>query len=324
MEDLIRQNVRFERRDKEWESCKCRVCNDYKVRAAFSFSDTRIKFKCFNCGREPSFTKNSTKMHHEFREVLNGFGIIDNDIDLILGKAYFNKDQLVLAKKKAESRIEEVSLPEDSYQVTKVDEEDLWTIVASEYLETRGLSLDDHKWFLCSKEPFRDRLIIPYYKDGKIIYWQARSFLAETKKRYINATVPTEPVIFNYDELNRFTDASLFITEGVFDAISIGGASILGSKLYKQKIEAFNKSRRRKIFVIDKKDKQNNGYKLGLEVLKHGWEITYITSNNLADVNESVTKHGKLYTIRNLMENAATGFAAQVALETICKNHSAK
>jgi hypothetical protein len=136
--------------------------------------------------------------------------------------------------------------------------------------------------------------------------------------------VPIEPILFGYEELEKSTTQPLFIMEGVFDAITIGGVSMLGSKLYKQRIDAFTRSRRRKIFVIDKKDKQNNGYKLGLDALKNGWEISFVSGQDTKDVNHSVSKYGKLYTIRNLMENATGGFEAQVALEMICKNHSTK
>jgi len=323
MEDLIKQNVRFEGRSKGWEHCKCKRCNDYKVRASFKFEENKISYNCFNCGVSPSYTKNSTFLYKEFREVLNAFGISDPEIDLVLGKNFFSQDQLVLAKKKAESKIAEVPLPLNSYRVTQINQDDPWTIVASEYLGLRSLALSSHPWYLSPHLEFRDRLIIPYYKDGKVIYWQARSFNEKSKKRYTNPNIPIEPILFGYEELEKYTDAPLFIMEGVFDAISISGVGMLGSKLYKQRIEAFTKCRRRKIFVIDKKDKQNNGYNLGCDVLKNGWEITYISGDNDLDVNKAVCRFGKLWTIQNLMENATGGFAGQLALEMFCKNHSA-
>jgi hypothetical protein len=164
-------------------------------------------------------------------------------------------------------------------------------------------------------------LIIPYFKNGKVIYWQARAFDERVKKRYINAPVPVEPVLFGYDELERYSNTPLFIMEGVMDAISINGVAMVGSKLYKARIEAFKKSRRRLIFVIDKKDKENNGYKLGIDAVKHGWEITAV--DGLAkDVNHSVVRYGKLFTIQSLIQNIKSGFEAQVYLETVCRSFS--
>lgn len=320
--DLINQNVRFEGRSRDWNHCKCKLCNDYKVRASFSIEDARIRYNCFNCGTSTSYTQNNKAyIHKDFRAVLNAYGIDDTDIDLELGRTFFTKDELVLAKQKAESKIAEVELPPQSYEVTGPSEDDMWTIVADEYLQSRGLSLADHRWFLSSHKDYRDRIIIPYYKDGKVIYWDARSFDDNAKKRYINPTTPKEPILFNYEELDRNIDKPLFVMEGAFDAISIGGMAMAGSKLYKQRIEAFKKSRRRKIFVIDKKDKNNNGYKLGLDALNHDWEISFTTPDNM-DVNKSVAKYGKIWTIRDLLENARSGFEAKVYLETICKNHS--
>lgn len=320
MEELIKQNVRFEGNSKGWYHCKCKSCGDYKVRASFLFEEARIKYNCFNCGLSQSYTKNSTFLSKEFREILIAFNVPEIDIDMVLGKNFFNKDQLVLAKKKAESKIEEVELPPGSYRIETAEDGDLWTQVAEEYLAMRGLSLSSHQWYLSSDPSFRERLIIPYFKDGKVIYWQARSFLDNVKKRYIAAAAPIEPVIFGYEELEKHNSSPLFIMEGVFDAISIGGVSMLGSKLYKQRIDAFTKSKRRKIFVIDKKDKENNGYKLGLDALKHGWEITFVSGNDTKDVNHSVAKYGKLFTVSDLLSNAKSGFEARVYLETVCKS----
>lgn len=320
MEDLIRFNVRFEGRSREWEHCKCKLCNDYKVRASFKFLEDRIGHSCFNCGDSSYYKKNSTFISKEFRAVLNAYGVSDTDIDLELGKSFFNKDQLVLAKKKAESKLAEVSLPPDSYLVAGAPQGDDWALAASEYLDGRGLSVGDHQWYMSPHPDFRDRIIIPYYKDGAIVYWQARSLDEFAKKRYVNAAVPIEPILFGYDELEKHTQKPLFIMEGVFDAISIGGVGMLGSKLYKQRIEMFTKSKRRKIFVIDKKDKQNNGYKLGLDALKHGWEISFVSGLS-DDVNKSVVKYGKLWTVQDLIANTKSGFEAKVHLEMICKTH---
>lgn len=321
IQDLILQNVRVEGKSRNWHHCKCKLCGDYKTRSSFKFEDS-IQYNCFNCGANTYYVEGSRFMRKEFREVLNAFGIEDVDIDKELGLNFFKDEPLVLNKNKEPPKVTnvEVALPPMSYRVTEANEDDMWTVVADEYLKSRGLSLDDHEWYLSKDPQWVGRLIIPYFKNKKIIFWQGRAFDDNAKKRYINATVPIEPVLFGFDELERYSDTPLFIMEGVMDAISINGCSMVGSKLYKARIDAFKKSKRRLIFVIDRKDKENNGYKLGLEVVQHGWEITTV-DGSAADVNNSVAIYGKLYTMQSLIKNAKSGFEANVYLEMVCKNH---
>ncbi len=323
VKDLIHLNVKFEGKSKDWYHCRCKLCDDYKVRSSFKFEDT-IKYNCFNCGASENlyYRDGSRFMTTEFRNLLNQFGIDDIDIDKELAQNFF-KDEvtgLVVSKTKDEAKTIEIDLPLGSYQVTEAIESDMWTVVTQMYLDSRGLSLSDHKWYLSTDPQYEGRMIIPYYKNNKIIYWQARAFDDNAKKRYIGASVPTEPILFNYDELDKYTDSPLFVMEGAIDAISINGVGMVGSKLYKARIDAFNKSKRNLIFVIDKKDKQNNGYKLGVDALKYGWKITAV-DGAATDVNDSIIKYGKLFTIQSLIQNTKSGFEAAVFLETICKSH---
>ncbi len=323
IQDLIQLNVKFEGKSNNWFHCRCKLCDDYKVRASFKFEDT-IKYNCFNCGdTENMYYKTGSRyMTSEFRTLLNRFGIDDIDIDKELAQNFFKGEAtgLVVSKSKDEAKAVEIDMPPGSYQVTEADESNPWTVITEMYLESRGLSLHDHKWFLSTDPQYEGRMIIPYYKNGKVIYWQARAFDDNAKKRYIGASVPTEPILFNYDELDRYIDSPLFVMEGAIDAISIGGVGMVGSKLYKARIEAFKRTKRRLIFVIDKKDKQNNGYNLGIDAVKNGWEITAV-DGVATDVNDSVNKYGKLFTVKSLIENTKSDFEAQVFLETVCKTH---
>lgn len=322
LEDLIRQNVQFEGSNRHWNHCKCKVCGDYKIRASFAFEADKIGFNCFNCSTTASYKVGSRKVFDEFRNVLNSFGISNGEIDLELGQLFFSKEAVQAAKEKKKLEILAIELPKGSYKLEK-NEEDIWTLVAEEYLKSRGFSLDSYDWYLSNDKQFRDRLIIPYFKDSKIIYWDARSFDDKASKRYISAPVQKDGILFNYDELNKNLDKPLFVTEGAFDALSINGVGLGGSKLYKQKADALQKSRRRKIVVIDKKDKQNNGYKLGIDVLALGWDITFTSSDDL-DVNGSLKKYGKLWTLKDLLNNTVSGLSAKLALDLKCKNNNKK
>src|SRR5271167_3055361 len=105
--------------------------------------------------------------------------------------------------------------------------------------------------------------------------------------------------MFNFDKLSSYSDAPLFICEGVFDAMMVDGVAILGSKLNDAKVELLSKSSRRLVFVIDK---DSNGKHLAEDVLRRGWEIAF-TPEGTEDLNQSVRRFGLSYTIYELMKS---------------------
>jgi len=149
-------------------------------------------------------------------------------------------------------------------------------------------------------------------REGKVIYWQARAIDNDTKPRYLNSPAGRDAVMYGYDRLFTFDPTPLFITEGVFDAISINGICILGSSLNAAKIEVLKRCRRRVIFVIDR---DKTGGELGKAVLENGWELTFV-DRRAADANESVRMFGLPFTIYSLLKNATdkTNATASTAL----------
>ena len=148
---------------------------------------------------------------------------------------------------------------------------------------------------------FLRRVIIPFWKDEKIIYWQART-IDRIKQRYLNCIISKEAVLYGYSELYRWSSAPLFVAEGVFDAMQVNGVSILGSVINQTKLQLLNKSKRRLVFVIDRDE---NGHKLGKFALDNNWEITFVDIN-ADDINDSINKFGKLFTIYSLMKNISS------------------
>lgn len=124
------------------------------------------------------------------------------------------------------------------------------------------------------------------------------------------------------DEVYRYTDDPLFVTEGPLDALSIGNnaVALLGSTLSEFRERELKKmaTRRKIIFVIDK---NSNGYKLGQKVLKHSDLEWYITCfpDNLDDSNDALNKYGKLWLISHITSTATKGVAGKALLEVRCE-----
>jgi hypothetical protein len=322
LEDLIREKVLLGSPDSRgFYSHKCQVCNDYKVRAGFKFENGQIGFNCWNCGTTGMYEEFEGKISRKMRNILHSYGIDDSEITQVVNSTFFFKKEetgtlSLKALKKVNTSTPPVKLPSNCFRLGETAEHlDLQQKIVN-YLEKRKVDLGKQPVYFSTDERFRDRAIIPFYRNGSLIYWQARSIDPFEKKRYDNPVVSREAVIFNMDELGSFNPKPLFVSEGVFDAMMFNGIAVLGSKLTEAKIELLANSRRRLVFVIDKDE---NGKSFAEAVLKAGWEITFVPEG-ADDLNKSVQRFGRAWTAQQLIKNIPTSAdIARLALNRYCK-----
>lgn len=258
------------------------------------------------------------------RDILIAFGIPGSEIEKCVSLSFFNKRGTVTSthptKKNLELPTTEAALPTLSVLITTDDSP--WCEVAREYLESRGISPSGTPFYVSDNEKWTGRVIIPYIFREKIVYWQARSMDESITPRYKNPSVEKENLFFNMDEIYRYTDEPLFVTEGPLDALSIGqnAVALLGSTLSEFREQELKKvaSRRKVIFVIDK---NLNGYKLGQRILIHENLEWYVTCfpDNVDDSNDALKLYGRLWMIKHITATALKGFAGRTLLEVRCK-----
>lgn len=322
LEDLIREKIPFGSSDSRgFYSLKCGVCNDYKVRAGFKFENSSIIYNCWNCSTAAVYEEFSGKISKNFRKILNAYSIEDSDISTVINTAFFNKKEpesktITLASLvKINTSTPEIKLPPKSFPLGHDEFIDYQSKLV-DYLTSRGIDIMKYKFYFSLEERFKDRIIIPFYRDGKLIFWQARSIDSAEKKRYDNAIVPRTAVMFNMDKLNHYSPGVLFVVEGIFDAMPIDGVAILGSALTEAKIELLKKSNRKLIFVIDKDD---NGRHVAEIALKHGWGITF-APDNANDVSNSIQRYGIIWTVNELMKKVCySKDDAELAINLNCR-----
>jgi hypothetical protein len=321
MENLIRTRIVLGKKSaKGFEVVKCKCCNDYQSRGGFKFDGSLVIYHCFNCSITHAYTEGERFVSRKFRHVLNTFDISDEEIDGELSNYFFNRTDVVTIEKKENSCFaKEIEFPPESYPLTS-SPDDVWKQVAIEYIKYRCMENVDIKWHLSNDKKYRDRLIIPVYRSGKLVYWTARSYDENAKRRYVNCDVSRDPVIFGYDNLYEHNNKHLFVTEGIFDAAPINGVCLLGSTLSDCQIKLLNQTLRDKVFVIDKDE---TGYRLGVKALELGYKITHI-SGVVPDINRAIMVLGKIWTVNNLVQNIMDGFEAKVWLETINKKKENK
>ena len=279
-----------------FKAVKCPCCNDYQIRAGWKFDGNDIGYHCFNCSTSARYDSNDGRISKNLRKILHDFGIIDSEISQVIGSSFFNKtieENVSLAEiKKINTFTPEVELPANS---RRINEDDIKFV---KYLESRKLSIDQYPFYISSQPRYNNRIIIPFYRQSKIIFWQART-IDDIQPRYLNCEVPRAAILFNYDQLFHSANLPLFVVEGVFDALSINGIALAGSGLTEAKIELLKKTRRDLIFVIDQ---DNNGKKLAEKIINLAMGTITFAPNKL-DINKSVVQNGKLWTIYELLKN---------------------
>jgi hypothetical protein len=296
------------------------MCNDYKVRGAFLFDNESIFYNCFNCGFTSGFDPSQYKTpSKKFRELLLAFGVPEEEISKAVGKTFIEHQGSVPSDKPKTvtwAPPKSIELPDKLHHI--LDDTSPWCSIARDYVKDRGLDPACYPFMVSEAPKLLGRLIIPYFHRDRLTYYQGRSLDDVTiQPRYANPVVEKERLIFNYDELLD-GQGPLYVTEGAFDALSIGPACALSdSNLGDWKLAELRKAAargRRIIFVIDK---NSNGFNLGLAALKEGWFVT-VMPDGIDDANSCHKKFGHLWLLNHLATTHVTGVAGEVLLRMKC------
>ena len=338
LEDVIRRHVDLSApvTSKGWHPVLCRVCKDHGKkgkRGAFIFDGDVVAYHCFNCGPEGNTTydpNKHAKMPFKMRQVLEAWHIPQVDWEpVLLSGLHLRRSGSTATEFKPIKQIEpeEITLPEYFYPLTEAGPKDTWAIVAREYLEyERGLDPDIHPFMLSRQTEHPDsrrwkgRLIIPVYKEERVIFFQGRAF-GDAQRKYMSAEVEKSKVLFGFDQLFNGSELPLFIVEGIFDALSINGVAPIGNTLSDEQIQWLTRSPRDKVLIPDQR---GDGHIMAHQALDQGWSVSIPDIGNCKDVNEAVCKYGLLYTMRTITNSIATGFAARTAVELKCEKNQSK
>ena len=311
--------------NKGWHPCVHKGCDHGKKgpRAAFKFhSDDGVEFNCFNCSIHTGFspTENNT-FSNKFKKILLDFNIPEDEWKSIELKAFI---KLKEAKEKEARKVKhiepkELLLPSSFISLKDIPLKNKWAQVAYAYLESRKIDADAYTFFLSMKKTDKwfKRLIIPFYKDKKLIYYTGRDLTGKARKKYENPLVERDNVIFNFDLLLDYEETPLYIVEGVIDALSIPNCiAIIGNKLTEGQIEWINRSNRQKIFIPDKVKGLQSAY----SAIDLGWSISTPEIADCNDINDAVVEFGRLYVIKSIRDNIRDGEMAKIAAGLYCES----
>jgi hypothetical protein len=203
------------------------------------------------------------------------------------------------------------------------DPEDDWCQYSIEYLTSRGIDWQSYPFYCVKRNNHPDnsrwygRLIIPIYKDNKLIFYQGRDLTDMHQKKYLSATAARDTIMYGYDKLLLHTSDPLYVVEGFFDAFALNGVAVFGNKLTPQQIYWLNRSTRTKVVIPDR---VGDGFLLAEQAIELRWKVSSLDrGDHCKDVNDSIVENGLLYTMKTIVDNTTEGAVATMLTNMYCK-----
>ncbi len=101
----------------------------------------------------------------------------------------------------------------------------------SRYVTDRGFSIEYARTFgvcLAVNGLFYDRVVLPVYEHGRLLWFQARAVDPDRKPKYLNPRGSKGECLFNYEHAYAYGSQGwpVWITEGAFNAMAVGYSGI--------------------------------------------------------------------------------------------------
>jgi len=155
----------------------------------------------------------------------------------------------------------------------------------------RGLDPYAYPYYWTNKIGFKNRVIIPFYKDGKVVGYTARA-TNDAKPKFISEQQPG--YVFNLDKQTH-DKQFVIVCEGPFDALSIDGCALLGAEI-KDSQNWLLKQLNKEIILVP--DRDHEGPRTVEQAIEYGWSVSMPDwPEGVKDVNEAMLKIGKLATL---------------------------
>jgi len=263
--------------------------------------DGGVSYHCFNCGFKASWQP-GRNLSHKLRKLLQWMGAPDDIVNKAAlevmreNEGIEQKSQIVQLPS-----FHPVPLPEDAISIASMESADQIPqnmIDTVKYMHSRGLYIDDYDFHWAPSLGYRDRLIIPFLYQDKIVGWTARK-VRDGKPKYLSEQQPG--YVFNLDNQTH-NKIFCIVCEGPIDAIHIEGVALLGSEIKDTQALLINRLGKQVIVIPDR---DNAGKKLVEQAIDQRWSVSMPEwSMDINDVGDAVDCYGRLYTLHSIVTAA--------------------
>ena len=288
-----------------WTSFNAPCCHhngstaDTRGRGGLISEGDTVSYHCFNCGYKASWQP-GRGVSKKLRQLLVWLGTPDDAINkLTLDVMRINEGVEVKQRKIEIPTFETVPLPADAIKLTDITEFNKFSLAILEYMSARNLNLDDTDYYWSPSLGYRDRLIVPFFFEGRIVGWTARTILAGKQPKYLTESQPG--YVYGLDE-QGYNKVFAIVCEGPVDAIHVDGCALTGSEIGDQQAILINRLAK-DVIVVPDRDKA--GSKLIEAAIERGWGVSLPEWNaDIKDIGDAVSKYGRLYTLYSIASAA--------------------
>ena len=290
-----------------WTSFNAPCCHhngttvDTRSRGGLISNPDGVSYHCFNCGYKASWQQ-GRNLSHKMRKLLQWLNAPDDVINkLALTIMQENEGVQVTQQLVEVPQFNTVPLPNDAIKVSDITDFDKHSSAIIEYMASRRLQVEDTDYYWSPSLGYRDRLIIPFYYENRIVGWTARTVTSGKKPKYLSEQQPG--YVFNLDE-QRPQKVFAIVCEGPIDALYIDGVALLGSEVKDQQALLINRLNKDVIVVPDR---DSAGSKLVEQAIDLGWGVSMPPwEDDITDIGEAVQRYGRIFTLHSIASCAET------------------
>jgi hypothetical protein len=267
-------------------------------------ADGGFQYHCFNCNFKAGWTPGKL-LSKNTKSMFKYLGLSDTDLGKLNLVALKIKDDQPVLKKALNFELSETPLPDDCLSINEwvkegCQDEDLLNVV--DYLTNkRQVGWDWYNWHWSAAPGFRDRVIIPFYHEGKIVGYTGRK-ITEGKPKYLTDAQPG--YVFNIDRQTH-DRKYVIVTEGQFDAIAIDGCAISHNSPNETQCMRLN-ALGREVIIVPDRDKP--GAVMLKSAIENNWTVSLPPwGDEVKDVADAVKKYGRLYVLATILHYRVSG-----------------
>ena len=295
-----------------WISFNAPCCDDKRGRGGLILNaGDAVSYHCFNCQFKASWQP-GRQISQKMNKLMRLLNVPDDVINQLRLEALRLNESSDIKLRSIIPTFDERALPMDAKSLEEWstwielqgwENADQSLIDVFCYLRNiRGLDPYGYPYYWTNKIGFKNRVIIPFYKDNKIVGWTARATNEGGTPRYLSEQQPG--YVFNLDRQQTNERAFVIVCEGPFDALSIDGCALLGAEI-KDSQNYLLKQLGKEIILVP--DRDHEGPKTVEQAIEFGWSVSMPDwPEGVKDVNDAVRKIGSLatlYLIRSATES---------------------
>jgi hypothetical protein len=284
-----------------WVSFNAPCCADKRQRGGFiKNGDEALSYHCFNCGFKASWQPGRT-ISQKMSKLMRLLNMPDDIISQLRLEALRLNDNSNTPVRQVVPTFEARALPMDAKSLEEWStwiELQGWENTDQELINVfcylrniRALDPYAYPYYWTNKVGFKNRVIVPFYKDGVCVGYTARA-INEAKPKFISEQQPG--YVFNLDRQTHDREF-VIVCEGPFDALSIDACALLGAEV-KDSQNWLLKQLAKEIVLVP--DRDHEGPRTVEQALEYGWSVSMPDwPDGVKDVNDAVIKLGRLATL---------------------------